>query len=118
MPSGMESRATMTKKRSTSRITSDELDEMPFEKYLQQKIDRLCWLIKCPSVIANNRNFLRVAIVTKHALIDFARILKGRRSAKESLWKGGPNERNNALMMALKQELIGCGLRPPEKEQK
>ena len=88
-----------------------------FMGYLQDKINRLSWLIQTPEVKTHHRNFLRVAIVTKHALIDFARILKGRPSAQESLWKGGPCERQKALMIELQRELIGAGLRLDRKEK-
>jgi len=107
----------MTRKKPIGVMLLEDQEKLPFETYLQNKINRLCYLIAQPHVKQNHKNFLRVAIVTKHTLIDFARILKGRRSAQESLWKGGPNERNNALMIALKQELIGCGLRPPHERK-
>lgn len=93
-------------------------DTTPFLEYLQYHIDRLCGQIEILDKIPGNNNYRRVAIVTKHALIDFSRILKGRKSAQEKLYRGGPAERQTQLLADLRQELIGCGLRPPKKEKK
>lgn len=81
-----------------------------FLEFLQEHINHLCWLIAQPETRLFHPNFLRVAIVTKHALIDFARILKGRRSTREQFYRGGPVERDNVLLNELKKELVCSGL--------
>jgi len=92
-------------------------DTEHFLEFLQERIDRLSWLIKCPEIQQKHRNFLRVAIVTKHALIDFARILKGRRSALESFYRGEQLQRESFLIQQLRNELVSSGLAQARREQ-
>ncbi len=89
-----------------------------FETYLQWHIDHTCSRLKATEGNPMFQDLRRVLIVVKHSLIDFSRILKGRASAQESLWKGGPCERQTALMTSLRQELIPRGFPQKEKGQK
>jgi len=92
-------------------------DEEHFQEFLQERINRLCWLVNDPVVKERRRNFLRVAIVTKHALIDFSRILKGRRSALESFYRGEQLQRESFLIQQLRNELVSSGLAQARREQ-
>jgi len=93
-------------------------DEEHFQEFLQERINRLCWLVNDPVVKERRRNFLRVAIVTKHALIDFSRILKGRRSARKGFIHSGPAARDNVLLQQLRNELVSSGIAAGRREQK